>query len=240
MRILIVNPNSSREMTESIRKEMERIAARGTEVTVVRVEEAPSSISSVADETLSAPGVMRLVKQADEDGYDAAIIACFSDPGLEAAREAAAIPVLGIQATTLHVAATLGKVFTVLTPLASRVPNKVRDVEALGLTHLLASVRPLELSVEETDGDPRRTKEKVVQVARRAVEEDGAELIVLGCAGMVGYAEETQRQLGVPVLDPTTVTLRACEALDSSGFPWKQSPVFGQASTGCCAREVDN
>lgn len=213
MRILIVNPNSSQEMTASIRQEVQRIARAHTEVTVTRVEEAPPSISSVVDETLAAPGVVRLVKQAGEEGYDAGIIACFSDPGLEAAREAAGIPVFGIQETTLYVAAMLGRKLTVLTPLASRVANKVRDVEELGLTRLLASVRPLELSVEETDGDPQRTKRRVVEVARAAVEQDGAQLIVLGCAGMVGYAEETQRQLGVPVLDPTTVTLRVCEGL---------------------------
>ncbi|MFO8034461.1 MAG: aspartate/glutamate racemase family protein [Candidatus Bipolaricaulota bacterium] len=213
MRILIVNPNSSEEMTASIRGETEHVARQGTEVTVVRVEEAPPSISSVADEALAAPGVMRHARWAAEEGYDAVIVACFSDPGLGAARDAAGIPVFGIQETSLYVAAMLGRKFTVLTPLARRVPKKLEDVRKLGLSHLLASVRPLELSVEETDGDPQRTKQKVVEVARRAVEEDEAELIVLGCAGMVGYAEETQRRLGVPVMDPTTVTLSVCEGL---------------------------
>ncbi len=213
MRILIVNPNSSQDMTAAIRQETERMARQGTEVTVVRVEEAPSSISSDADEAVAAPGVKRHVKDAAAKGYDAAIVACFSDPGLEAAREAADIPVLGIQETTLYVAAMLGKRFTVLTPLASRVSDKICDVKELGLERRLASVRPLELSVEETDGDPRRTKEKVVQVGRQAVQQDGAQIIVLGCAGMVGYAEETQREVGVPILDPMAVTLKVCEGL---------------------------
>ncbi len=217
MKVLIINPNSSQEMTASIRQEMERISREDTEVRVERVEEAPPSISSLFDEALAAPGVVRLAQKAAEEGYSAAIVACFSDPGLEAAREASGLPVFGIQETTLHVVAAMGKKFTVLTPLASRVANKVEDVESLGLTRYLASVRALELSVEETDGDPYRTKQKVVQVARRAIEEDGAEAIVLGCAGMVGYAEELMRQLGVSVLDPTTVTLKVCESLSEAG-----------------------
>lgn len=217
MKIFVVNPNSSQPMTASIRKELERIRRPDTTVTVACVEEAPPSISSMADEALATPGVMRAVRQAAVDGYDAAIVACFSDPGLGAAREVVDIPVLGIQATTLYVAAMLGKRFTVLTPLARRVPNKLRDVEKLGLRGLLASVRALELTVEETDGDPHRTKAKVMEVARAAVEEDGAQLIVLGCAGMVGYAEELERVLGVSVMDPTSVTLKVCEGLGDAG-----------------------
>ncbi len=218
MKILIVNPNSSQEMTTSIRQEMERIRRADTKVTVVRVGEAPPSISSVSDEVLAAPGVVRHVHRAAAEGCDAAIIACFSDPGLAASREAAGIPVLGIQETTLHVVASLGRKFTVLTPLAHRVSNRVRDVELLGLTRFLASVRALELSVAETDGDPRRTKERIVQVSRRAIAEDGAEAIVLGCAGMVGYSEELEGKLGIPVLDPTTVTFKVCEGLGEVGL----------------------
>ncbi len=222
MKIFVLNPNSSQAMTASIRKELERIRRPDTTLTVSCVEDAPPSISSMADEALATPGVMRAVRQAAEDGYDAAIVACFSDPGLAAAREVVDIPILGIQATTLFAAAMLGKRFTVLTPLARRVPNKLRDVKELGLRRFLASVRPLELTVEETDGDPHRTKAKVLEVARGAVEEDGAEVIVLGCAGMVGYAEELEGALGVSVMDPTSVTFKVCEGLGEAGALWKR------------------
>lgn len=227
MRIFVLNPNSSQQMTASIWAQVERIRRTGTEVQVERVSDAPPSISSVEDEARATPGVVRQVLQAAKAGFDAAIIACFSDPGLVEARKAVSIPVLGIQATTLCVAVMLGKRFTILTPLARRVPDKERDVEEMGLKYLLASVRPLDLSVEETDSDPERTKTKAIQVARKALEEDAAEAVILGCAGMAGYAEHIQQVLGVLVLDPITVTFKVCEGLGEAVFSSSRAAATG-------------
>jgi len=218
MRIMIINPNSSEEMTGHIRSELERIKRNDTEVRVIATVGAPPAIESASDITQAVPLMLKLVRQANEEHYDAVIIACFSDPGLVAAREQSDILVMGIEETTLHIAAVLGHKFTILTPLAKRIPTKERKVRACGLESALASVRTLNLSVSETDADPQATKARILEVAHQAIEEDGAEVMILGCAGMAGYAEDVERELGIVVLDPTAVAFKVCEGLIDVGL----------------------
>ncbi len=218
MRIMVINPNSSQEMTDSICKVLERVKRSDTELTVVRTVGAPAAIQSASDIAQAIPPMLGLVLKANEEGYDAVILACFSDPGLEAAREQSDILVMGIEETALHVAAMLGHKYTILTPLSKRIPSKEQDVRRFKAESAMASVRALDLTVTETESNPELTKARILEVARKAVEEDGAEVIVLGCAGMVGYAKDVEQQLGVVVLDPTTVTLKVCEGLIDAGL----------------------
>ena len=218
MKILVINPNSSEHMTEHIRAEVLRIKRDDTQVTVIANVGAPAAIESARDVALAVPPLLEQVKRANEEGYDAVILACFSDPGLQAAKEVSDILVLGIEETTLHVAAMLGHKFTILTPLEKRIPAKEREVRGYGLESALASVRSLDLSVSETDADPEATKKRILEVARQARDEDGAEVIVLGCAGMVGYAKDVEQELGLVVLDPTGVAFKIAEGLVDAGM----------------------
>ncbi len=218
MRILVINPNSSLEMTQSIRDSLDGVCRTDTSLDVVRLDAAPPAIESATDVAMSVPHLLDKVRWADQEGYDSVILACFSDPGLEAARETTDRLVLGIEQTTLAVAAMLGHKYTILTPRPSRIPSKEQDVRRFRQDAACASVRALDLSVEQTEADPSLTKQRVIEVARRAIEEDGAEVIILGCAGMVGYAEELEKTLGIIVLDPTTVTLKVAEALNEIGI----------------------
>ena len=133
MKILVINPNTSESMTAHLARELMQLKAPGTELTVVNPEHGPVSIESAYDEALAIPPTLALIKQAEQDGYDAAVIACFSDPGLHAARELVSIPVIGIQEATLHVAAQLGFRFTITTTFPKRVPAKIEAVKANGL-----------------------------------------------------------------------------------------------------------
>jgi len=218
MRIFVINPNSSEHMTDHIREEILQIKRTDTEVTVVANEGAPEAIESAHDVALAVPPLLEQVKRANEESYGAVILACFSDPGLQAAREVSDILVLGIEEATLHVAAMLGHKFTILTPLAKRIPTKEREVRACGLESALASVRALDLSVSETDADPQATKARILEVARQAIEADGAEVMILGCAGMTGYAKDVEQELDVVVLDPTAVAFKVCEGLVDVGL----------------------
>jgi len=94
----------------------------------------------------------------------------------------------------------------------------------------MASVRALDLTVTETESNPELTKARILEVARKAVEEDGAEVIVLGCAGMTGYANDVEEQLGVVVLDPTTVTLKVCEGLIDAGLRHCKRALYAKVS----------
>jgi allantoin racemase len=218
MKILVINPNTSESMTEHLRRELLPLKSPVTELDCVNPSHGPVSIESAYDEALAIPPTLELVRQAERDGYDAVVIACFSDPGLDAARELVAIPVVGIEEATLHLAAQLGYRFTILTSRRERVPAKTEHVMMRGLESRLASVRPLEMSVLDMDADPVRTKERILDVAGAAVREDAAEVIILGCAGLAGYAADVERELGVIVLDPSPVALKAAEMLVSLGL----------------------
>lgn len=213
MRILVINPNSSESVTNHLRTTLNSIKRSDCELTVINPDHGPVSIESSYDETLAAYHVMPLIKKANEDGYDAVILACFSDPGLDAAREISDIPVFGIEETTLHVAALLGHKFSIMTGMERRVPTRELHVLLDGVSSSYASAPVLNMSVLEMDRDPVKSKKRIIELAKKAVETDGAEVIILGCAGLSGYAQEIEKELGVVVLDPSSVTLKVVESM---------------------------
>ena len=226
MKIMVINPNTSASMTEHILKTLTPIKREDTELTVLCSDRGPETIESAYDSAHAVPPTLDLVKKANDEAYDAVIIACFSDPGLEAAREISEIPVLGIEESTFHMAAMLGARFAIMTPRKTRIHAKRMDVHKRGMDYYLASVRSLDLSVAETDADPNKTKKRVLEVAESAVREDGAEVIILGCAGMAGYAREIEDALSVKVIDPTAVALKMAEAMADLGLRHSKIGLF--------------
>jgi allantoin racemase len=212
MRILVVNPNTSASMTDRLRHELEMVKGRETELTVTNPADGPAAIESAADEAQAIPPMLALIRGA-APRHDAVVIACFSDPGLDEARELVSIPVVGIEQSSLHLAAQLGRRFTILTSRSARVPAKLDHVERLGLSGYLASIRPLEMGVLEMDAEPERARDRILEVGIAAVREDAAEVIVLGCAGLAGHASALGHALGVPVIDPSPVALATAEML---------------------------
>ena len=226
MKIFVINPNTSQTMTDHIREALEGVKRPDTELTVTCPDRGPETIESAYDEAFAIPPTLELVKKANKEGYDAVILACFSDPGLEAAREVSVIPIIGIEESTLHMAAMLGARFSILTPRKQRIPSKCEHVHIRGLSHFLASVRSLDLSVAETDSDPAKTKQRLINVAKTAVEKDGAEVIIMGCAGMAGYAQEIEETLSVKVLDPVAIALKTAEAMADLGLTHSKIGLF--------------
>ena len=217
MKILIINPNTSESMTDKIRAVAEAAKRDDCEVTVICPAHGPITIESSYDEAYAIAPTIDLVKQANEEGHDAIILACFCDVGVEAAKEISSIPILGLEEATLSVALLLGAKFGIMTEKRPRVAMKERHVRRHGLLERLASVRPLGLSVAELDADPERTKAAGMALARQMVEEDGAEVIIMGCAAMAGYSDDLERELQVTVLDPLKVTLKVTEAIVDMG-----------------------
>jgi allantoin racemase len=228
MKILVINPNTSIPMTNQIRAALETIKRSDTELTVTCPQKGPETIESAYDEAYAIPPTLELVKKADRDGFDAVILACFSDPGLDAAKEVAGIPIVGIEEATLHMAAMLGAKFTIMTPRRQRIPSKIEHVHLRGLSHFLASVRSLDLTVAETESDPGKTKQRLIEVSQTAVEEDGAEIIIMGCAGMSGYAQEIEQTLNIKVLDPSAVALKIAEAMVDLGLSHSKVGLFAK------------
>ena len=231
MRILIINPNTSETMTDKIRRVAEGAKREDAEVTVVHAGAGPTTIGSSYDEAYAIGPTIDRVKEGVGQGYDAIILACFCEVGVEAAREISPVPVFGLEEITLATAITLGEKFGVMTEKRPRVAMKKRHVRRYGLLERMASIRPLGLSVAELDREPEKTKAAGMALARRMVEEDGAEVIVMGCAAMAGYSDEIERELGVPVLDPLVVALKMTEAIVDMGQTHSRVGLFAPPSS---------
>lgn len=207
-RLLIVNPVtgvSERGLAE--RKIFVSSFLDGEwEVEFSVLPQGPRSIETREEKALAAAEVVRFVRRLEEAGSeappDAMLVWCASDPGVKEARELTSIPVVGPGESAMHLATMLGGRFSYLTPLQTAVPRTREAVEALGFGHRLASVLPIGLPVLELRRDVDATVERIVALGRRAVEEDGAGGLVLGCMGLFGVAERCSEKLGVPVIDP--------------------------------------
>lgn len=207
MRILIINPNSDPGMTAAIQESAEAFARGDVEVGTLATPEAPRFLETYEDEVRSGPGMLKVLRE-NEEAFDAFVIACHSDTNLHAAREVTTKPVIGIGEASMKLASFLGHNFAVVTTHQHSIPGKLLQVRAYHLQELMVSIRAPEEGEEGwTDSD------LFMELSRRAVKEDGAEVIVLGCAGMAGMDRKIQETLDVPVLDGVV-----CALILATGF----------------------
>jgi allantoin racemase len=244
VRILVINPNASLEMSSLIERQARAFARPDVDVDVLNPPGAPPAIESALDEAEAVPPMLALVHSAVSDGYHAIVIACFSDPGLDAARELTALPVVGIQEASMHLAAQLGYRYSVLITLAHRARERERAALLAGLERRLASCRPLGVSVLETVADRDRVFQKLVAAGRRAIDDDGADVLILGCAGLGDLAPELSEELRVPVIDPNLAAIKTAELLVDLGLTRRQRPADragsqpGTRLSGSCKRSA--
>ena len=201
MKILIINPNSSPEMTGKIKETALQFATGAFEVDCFPTPGAPDYIETYEDQLKAAPGMIKLVRE-NEEAYDAFIVACHCDPNLDAIKEITSKLVLGIGEASMKIASMLGHNFSVVTDTIHSVPNKEALARKYHLQDALASARAPDRDTEGLSFD-----EKIFRAAEAAVREDHAEVLVLGCAGMTGLDKRLQQQLGVPVLDGVVCAL---------------------------------
>lgn len=215
MRIKVINGNTFEAMTDNIGKAASAAASPGTEIVASTPSAGPMSIESYYDEYLAIPYILEEIVK-DEDRFDAFIIACWGDPGVEAARELTSKPVVGIAEASLYVANMLGAKFGVVTVLP-RIHNLIEQTVAkVGLTSRCASIQCTSLSVVDTE-ELRDTAADALEVAGQAAIADGAEALALGCAGMSGLDTILEARLGVPVIDSVAAAVKMAEALVALG-----------------------
>lgn len=229
MRIKIINPNMTEAMTEAIRRCGQTYAAKGTELICESARFGVSSVECYVDAALAAPAVLESIGRGDrEQQVDAYIIACFDDPGLSAARELTEKPVIGIAEAAIAAARFLAPSFSIVTVLdRSRILNR-ELVERNGAGKFCASIRSTGLGVLEFERDPAGGLAALEQQARLAVEEDGAECILLGCAGFVEFAEALRKKLGVPVIDGVMPAVKFAEAFVEMGLTTSKAVSYGR------------
>lgn len=210
MKIVVVNPNTSASMTRTIAAAAQRVAASGTQILAATSAMGPASIEGYYDEAFAVPGLLAEISRAEREGADGAVIACFDDTGLDAARSMATIPVVGICEAALRLGSLVAHRLSVVTTL----PRSIAPLEALvqrygmtGRAFVHASGVPV-LGLEEESA-----RDCLVTAIGRAVERDGSDAVVLGCAGMADLTDELSERFQRPVIDGVAAAVKLVEAL---------------------------
>ena len=211
MRIKLINPNTTAAMTKSMAVAAQSVAAPGSEIDAVTSQSGPVSIEGHYDEAIAVIGLIDAMR-ADPEA-DAYIIACFGDPGLLAARELTAAPVLGIAEAAMHAATFLATSFSVVTTLHRTRIIAEALVRNYGMQDACRRVRATDLPVLDLECPDDRVNEIIFAECLRALDEDRCGAIVLGCAGMAGLVDYLRARLPVPVIDGVTVAVKFAEAL---------------------------
>ena len=203
--ILVINPNSTQSVTDGIAAALAPFArSDGPGIECATLSEGPPGIESQADvEAVVAP-LSALVRARPEAG--AFVNACFSDPGLAEMRAATQRPVFGIGESAYVTALTLGRRFGVIAILPASVERHLRAIAAHGLAERCAGDRPLGLGIAEL-ADATRCRERLLEVGRELRDQDGADVLILGCAGLASHRAHLEERLGLPVIEPCQAAL---------------------------------
>ncbi|MGF1552676.1 MAG: aspartate/glutamate racemase family protein [Paracoccaceae bacterium] len=199
--IHVVNPNASGPMTEAIAAAARASAPAGVEIVASGNPDGPPSIEGHVDGALAVPGLLGRIAGADAEGVAAHVIACFDDTGLDAARSVARAPVVGIGEAAAHVATLVGERFGVVTSMPAALPVLRANLERYGLAARCAGLRAAGVPVLEIAARSKAALDAIRREAEAAVETDGADVLVLGCAGMAWLAERLSEETGVPVVE---------------------------------------
>lgn len=229
MKILVLNPNTSASMTAEIGAAARAAAAPNTEITTAQPSFGAVAIDSAAESYLSAVGVMDVVAGRLADGTfdaDAVVLAGFGEHGKDALQEMLDVPVLDIAESAAHVAHLIGRRFSVVTTLARSIAPIEDRLLLAGLAAHCASVRACGLGTADVDADPDGAVAAIVAEAARAVTEDGADVICLGCAGMAGVTGAITSALGVPCVDGVAAAVGLAQMLVGLGLSTSKAGVY--------------
>ncbi len=198
--LVVINPNSSQTVTDGIDRAIDPMRAFGVPIRCLTLAEGPPGIESQRQADLTiAPMLTLAAAQDDAAGY---VIACFGDPGLHALRDQTTLPVVGIQEAAVMTALTLGQRFGVIAILPASIPRHLRAFGAMGVLNRLAGDRALGLGVADL-ADDDKSLDAMIATGKRLRDEDGANVLIMGCAGMARYRAPLEEATGLPVVEPT-------------------------------------
>jgi len=223
-RILVINPNSSVAVTAALDEALDPLRTPGgAEIVCLTLLEGPPGIETQAHVDAASAHVTAAIAREPAGAY---VIACFSDPGLYAAREHTHVPVFGIAESALATSLVLGSRVGIVAILERSIPRHLRYVDALGLRDRLAGDRALGIGVSGL-ADEARTEARLVEVGRQLRDHDGADVLVLGCAGMARYRHRVEQALEMPVVDPTQAAV--AHALAALALGWRRQPLHKES-----------
>lgn len=204
--LIVINPNSSQTVTDGIDAAIDPLRSFGIPIRCLTLSEGPPGIESQQQADLTiAPMLALAAAQKDAAGY---VIACFGDPGLHALRDQTALPVVGIQEASVMTALSLGQRFGVIAILPASIPRHLRAFGAMGVMDRLAGDRALGLGVADL-ADDSKSRAAMIETGKRLRDEDGANVLIMGCAGMARYRAPLEQAIGLPVVEPTQAAASA-------------------------------
>ncbi len=218
MRIKVINPNTTLTMTEKIRAAAGAAAGLDTEIVAVSPATGPAAIETAYDEVQAAIGVLDEIKSGEGQGFDGYVIACFGDPALFAARELTRAPVIGIAQAAMHVASLFGNGFSIISMPSHARQGMERLVQCYGMQGRCRGIRMLDMGVLELEDMSSAMYRLVLEECRRALKEDHADCVLLGCAGLTDVASNLSRELGAPAIDGIGPAVRMVESLIGLGL----------------------
>lgn len=225
MKILVINPVGTDVWNENDKKIYESFASGDTKIDVVSLEDGPISIETRYSEAIAVPKIVELALKLHEE-YDAIIVNCCADPAVDVLRTLLDKPVIGPCEASLALASLLGKKLAIVTVSKTGIPIFEELVLKYKFDKLVTSIRAIELSVPEIDKDLERTKALLIKECKKS-EEEGAEVVLLGCTGFAGLAKEIEQEVGIPVIDPVGAAIKIAEALVSLGLMHSRKRYFG-------------
>jgi allantoin racemase len=216
--LIVINPNSSHIVTNGIDAAIDPLRGFGIPIRCLTLAEGPPGIESQRQADLTiAPMLALATAQNDAAGY---VIACFGDPGLHALRDQTSLPVVGIQEASVMTALTSGQRFGVIAILPPSIPRHLRAFGTMGILDRLAGDRALGLGIAEL-ADAEKTLGAMIATGKRLRDEDGADVLIMGCAGMANYRAQLQTAIGLPVVEPSQAAVSMALGQISLGLSHK-------------------
>lgn len=212
MKIKTIMCNSSKEFYDAHAGRRLAMSTDEVQLVVVNIPHGPDSMESAYDEAIAAPYILQQVVSAETEGCDAVVIDCAADPALRAAREISELPVVSAGEASYHAAMMVAGKFSVITVLPTTA-NEISDhLKMYGFSNRVASVRSANVPVLALE-DEQEAEEHLYAAARKAIDEDGAQAIVLGCTGMMAMRDSLEKRLGVPVIEPYLAAIQFAASL---------------------------
>ncbi len=211
MLICIINPNTTKKMTDKIEVVAKKVASIGTTIVSKNPKNGPESIEGYYDEVFCIPGLIEEVLSNSE--ADAYIIACFDDTGLDAVRTITNKPVLGIGDSSFHIASCLAGTFSVITTLDLSVPILKNNLLKRGFDRICVNVSSVNVPVLDLENEESSALLAIEDEIQRSITNDKAEAIVLGCAGMADFAEKLEKKFSIPVIEGVSCSIILAEGL---------------------------
>ena len=211
MLICIINPNTTKKMTDNIEVVAKKVASNGTTIVSTNPKNGPESIEGYYDEVFCIPGLIEEVLSNSE--ADAYIIACFDDTGLDAIRTITNKPVLGIGDSSFHIASCLAGTFSVITTLDLSIPILKNNLLKRGFDRICVNVSSVNVPVLDLENEESNALLAIEDEIQRSITNDKAEAIVLGCAGMADFAEKLEKKFSIPVIEGVSSSIILAEGL---------------------------